>query len=153
MKITKQLRWEMGHALSAPYRGQCNRLHGHSFVAEFSYSGEVNESGMVLDFSEFKKMKTWIDEHLDHRFYVRKNHPVLEPYFEGPDEWSTEMDELGFVPVDWNPTSENFAKYLHQVCCSLMGLDTRRLEVTVHETCTSSATYDDKEGKFLEVEE
>lgn len=141
MKISKKITWEMGHALSHPYVGKCNRLHGHSFMAEFSYEGDLNESGMVLDFAEFRKMKNWIDEHLDHRFYVRKNHPVLEPYFEGPNEWSPEMDELGFVPVDWNPTSENFAKYLHQVCCEIMNLDSKSLSVKVSETCTSSAEY------------
>ena len=153
MIITKKISWEMGHALSFPYVGKCNRLHGHSFTAEFSYEGELNESGMVLDFGEFKKMKTWIDEHLDHRFYVKSNHPILEPYYEGLDEWSSEIDTLGLVPVEWNPTSENIAKYIHEVCCSLMGLDTRKLQVTVWETCTSSATYSDKEGKFFEYEE
>lgn len=158
MIISKKISWEMGHALSSPYFGKCQRLHGHSWTVEFSYEGDLNEVGMVLDFAEFKVMKEWIDQHLDHRFYARENHRILEPYFDGKDEngeseWTRELDELGLVPVDWNPTSENFAKFLHEVCCSLMGLDTRRLAVTIHETCTSSATYTDKEGKFLEIKE
>lgn len=141
--ISKQISWEMGHALSEPYVGKCQRLHGHHFIVEFSYEGELDERGMVLDFAEFSVMKDWINQHLDHRFYVKKNHPILEPYFEDEDEWSREIDELGLVPVDFNPTSENFAKFLHEVCCSLMDLESKSLSVTVHETCTSSATYKD----------
>lgn len=141
MIISKKINWEMGHALSFPYVGKCQRLHGHSWTVEFFYEGDLNEAGMVLDFAEFKVMKEWIDQYLDHRFYVRKNHPILEPYFEDEDEWSKDMDELGLVPVDWNPTSENFAKFLHEVCCSIMNLDSKFLMVRVSETCTSSAMY------------
>ncbi len=141
MIISKKFNWEMGHALSAPYVGKCNRLHGHGWSVEFSYEGDLNEAGMVLDFGEFHKIKAWIDEHLDHRFYVRENHPLLECYFEGPEEYSVEMDELGIVSTKFNPTSENFAKYLHEVCSELMNLDSKKLTVKVSETCTSSATY------------
>ena len=141
MIVTKKIKWVMGHALSAPYVGACNRCHGHNWEAEFSYSGLINEAGMVLDFAEFRKMKQWIDEFLDHRFYVKHNHPILEPYIEGKGEYSDDIEELGLVPVDFNPTSENFAIMLHGICAKLMDLFPDKLSVTVSETCSSSATY------------
>jgi len=141
MIIKKKIDWEMGHALSAPYVGNCNKLHGHSWTVEFAYEGQQNKAGMVLDFAEFRKMKRWINEHLDHHFYVQHNHLVLAPYVEGEGQYSTDIKELGLVTVDFNPTSENFAIMLHGICAKLMDLFPDKLSVTVSETCSSSATY------------
>jgi 6-pyruvoyl-tetrahydropterin synthase len=131
----------MGHALSEPYVGPCNRAHGHNFEAEFIYEGPVDDRGMVLDFAEFRKIKNWIDEHLDHYFYVQHNHWLLQPYTVGEEQYSPDIQYTGFMPISFNPTSENFAKYLHEVCSEIMNLDSKKLTVKVSETCTSSATY------------
>lgn len=142
MIVSKEIEWVMGHALSAPYVGPCNRLHGHNWKVKFDYQGEMNDSGMVIDFAEFRKMKKWIDEFLDHRFYIKEGHLVLEPYDEGGGEYSPEVEILGLVPVSFNPTSENMAQMLHEVACGEMKLEPSNLRVTVWETCTSSATYE-----------
>lgn len=147
MIISKKIQWVMGHALSAPYVGPCNRLHGHNWEAEFIVRGSINEAGMVIDFSEFKAMKKWIDDNLDHKFYVKENHRMLEPYMIEPGAWDETIVELGIVPIDVNPTSESMAVMLHQVCCEVMGIEPRDLSVKVNETCTSSAIY------FVEDEE
>jgi len=141
MIIKKKITWVMGHALTYPYEGPCTRLHGHNWEVEFAYEGPIDNKGMVLDFAEFRKMKQWIDQNLDHLFYVRNTHLLLEPYIEGENEYSKEMDELGIVPVSWNPTSENMAIFIHEKCCEIMNLDSKSLTVTIWETCTSSATY------------
>lgn len=147
MKISKEISWEMGHALSAPYKGKCNQLHGHSWKVIFTYEGPLDDRGMVIDFAEFRKMKTWIDENLDHKFLVKHNHLVLTPYHHSDDGFDIETVELGLFPMQFNPTSENLAKYLHETACHVMNLNGMRLSVTIKETCTSSATYDgDKDG-------
>lgn len=134
--------WEMGHSLSFPYIGKCNQLHGHSWEVTFTYEGQPDERGMVIDFAEFRKMKQWIDENLDHKFLVKSNHLLLSPYFHNDNEWDLEINDLGIIPLDFNPTSENLAKYLHEVCCSVMNLNPVQLSVTIKETCTSSATFE-----------
>lgn len=141
MIIKKKLQWKMGHALDTPYEGDCTRCHGHNFEVEFAYEGEPDNKGMVVDFRDFKKMQTWLNEHLDHRFLVKNTHLILEPYIEGPDEFMLEIEQLGLVPVSWNPTTENIAKFLHEVCSDVMNLDSKKLTVTVWETAQSSATY------------
>lgn len=149
MKISKTMNWEMGHALSHPYKGKCNQLHGHSWVVTFTYEGQPDDRGMVIDFAEFRKMKAWIEEHLDHKFLVKANHLLLTPYHHSDEEFDIEINELGIIPLDFNPTSENLAKYLHGACCQEMHLDPTKLDVTIQETCTSSATYEGREGLTL----
>lgn len=146
MIVKKQIDWVMGHALSAPYKGKCNQLHGHNWRAEFAVEGPLDDKGMVIDFANFGIMKVWINDNLDHRFLVKTNHLMLSPYFHSDDEFDVEINELGIVPIEFNPTSENMAWWLAHKCAELMNLEIEDITVTVWETCTSAAVYSGKEG-------
>ena len=61
MKISKIIQWDMGHRI-ANHRSICKGLHGHRYKAEICVSGEliskndISEEGMVMDFSDIKKI-------------------------------------------------------------------------------------------------
>ena len=62
IRITKQFGFETGHALYG-YDGKCKNVHGHSYKLSVTVIGEpITDSnnvkfGMVIDFSDLKKIK------------------------------------------------------------------------------------------------
>jgi len=135
MIIKKRIKWNMGHALSSPYSGQCSRIHGHNWEAWFEYEGPIGEDGMVVDTSVFKAMQKWVDENWDHRTLLRNDHWLLLHLARSLGEDS--IESLGLAPCGFNPTSENIAKFLHKQACQLIqGISLLSLSVTVQETET-----------------
>ena len=66
--MTKEIHFCYGHRL-LNYTGKCRHLHGHNGKAVVTLqSPELDDLGMVVDFSEVKRvLGQWIDENLDHR--------------------------------------------------------------------------------------
>ena len=66
------------------YKGKCENLHGHNWKVEATVSSsKLNELGMVIDFSELKKLIKEVLKELDHTClndleYFRKNNPSSE---------------------------------------------------------------------------
>ena len=102
------------------YNGKCENLHGHNYrVRIFISGGDLDNSGMLLDFSALKKNFLKITEKLDHK-YLNEIRP---------------FDRV-------NPTAENLAKYLYSELKKTF--KSRRFKVTkvaVWETDTNCATY------------
>jgi 6-pyruvoyltetrahydropterin/6-carboxytetrahydropterin synthase len=72
------------------YEGKCSNLHGHRWKVEVFVKGEkLNETGLLLDFSNLKSKLNSIVEELDHAFL-------------------NEIKEIG------NPTAENLSRYVYQ---------------------------------------
>ena len=114
-EIAKSFGFDAAHLLPnvAPDH-KCARLHGHSFRVEVRVAGPVGaESGWVADFAELTAAWAPLHDQLDHRYL-------------------NDVDGLA------NPTSERIAIWVwDRLVHALPGL----LAVTVHETCTSQATY------------
>ncbi len=128
--VTRRIDFCYGHRL-LHYAGPCQHLHGHNGRVEVELVADgVDPRGMVVDFSEIKqRIKTWIDNELDHRMLLNQNDPLL-PVLK-------QMHEPCFV-MDDNPTAENIAKLIFQ------NARAQGLPVTaVHlwETPASRATY------------
>ncbi len=106
-----------GHSLRN-YRGKCENIHGHNYRVEVSVEGDsLDETGLLVDFTELKRMLRQTSEYLDHQFIND-----LKPF-----------DVL-------NPSAENLAKYFHEEIQK--GLPRARVSaVRVWETDTSCATY------------
>ena len=110
-----------GHALRG-YQGKCENVHGHNYRVRVTLAGpELNEIGLLVDFTDLKRVVRGIIAEIDHQFLND-----LEP----------------FRTV--NPSAENLAKYFyHQTRHGLNDLPQGAAitEVIVWETDTSSAIY------------
>ncbi len=129
-RVTREIHFCYGHRL-LNYDGKCRNLHGHNGKAIIALeSAELDELGMVVDFSHIKHIvSTWIDEVFDHKMILHKDDPVLP-----------ELRRLGepVTVIEVNPTAENLAKLIFDYAVS------QRLpvvEVILWETENSFATY------------
>lgn len=129
-QIIKTIDFCYGHRL-LNYEGKCRHLHGHNGRVEIILAAEqLDERGMAYDFLEIKtKIKTWIDQNLDHKMLLNESDPLILIL--------KEAKEPIFL-LSGNPTAENIAKLIFE--------ETKRLglpviEVKLWETPDSCAVY------------
>lgn len=83
-KIIKRLEIAGSHKLKLNYESKCENLHGHNWIIKiYCKSLELNENGMVEDFTNIKKL---IHDKLDHK----------------------NLNDI----FTFNPTAENIAKWI-----------------------------------------
>jgi len=112
------------------YNGKCENLHGHNYKVYAHVRGpELNEGGMLLDFTKLKGALREVCRQLDH----------------------TNLNDLDFF--DQNPSAERIAMYIYNGVVELLkkeGIDVSYQEgkkepvlfcVDVFETETSRARY------------
>lgn len=112
------------------YNGKCENLHGHNYKVYAHVKGpELNEGGMLLDFSKLKAALRTVCKQLDH----------------------TNLNDMSVF--DQNPSAERIAMYIYNGIISLLkneGLDLSYQKdkktpalyaVDVFETETSRARY------------
>jgi 6-pyruvoyltetrahydropterin/6-carboxytetrahydropterin synthase len=81
--IQKKFEISASHHLELDYESKCSQLHGHNWVITiFCRAEELNQNGMVVDFTEIKRK---IKQPLDHR----------------------NLNEV----LPFNPTAENIARW------------------------------------------
>lgn len=104
-RVTRSIDFCYGHRL-LNYEGKCRYLHGHNGRAVITIeSGALDHRGMVLDFSDIKRVVSrWIDHHLDHRMLLHRDDPVV-PLLE-------QLGEPMYL-MDSNPTAENIARLIY----------------------------------------
>lgn len=104
------------------YQGKCENLHGHTWKAELSVSGEeLNNIGLLIDFQEMKAVLREITGMFDH----------------------TNINET--APFDIiNPSSENLSKFFYDEAVKRFAAKSPGLRVnsaTIWESSTSRCTY------------
>ena len=63
--VKKTLEISASHSLKLSYESKCSQLHGHNWIITiYCRSKELNEDGMVIDFTLIKKK---IQDKLDHK--------------------------------------------------------------------------------------
>lgn len=113
-RITKLFDFEASHHLTGLAAGhKCMNNHGHSYKVEIVLEAEeLDEHGFVVDYSDLKPFKDYIDTWLDHH-------------------------DLNEVFPHINPTAENLAKILFDVASEWWTVK----EVRVSETAKTWASY------------
>ncbi len=105
-RVTREIDFCYGHRL-LNYAGKCRHLHGHNGRVVITLeSRELDQRGMVIDFSEIKSVVSqWIDDQLDHRMILHREDPVVEI-----------LQQLGepLYLLDENPTAENIARLIYR---------------------------------------
>lgn len=62
--VKKRIEISAAHRLELPYESKCCSLHGHNWIITVECrSKELNEAGMVVDFTKIKEMVTDILDH------------------------------------------------------------------------------------------
>jgi 6-pyruvoyltetrahydropterin/6-carboxytetrahydropterin synthase len=108
------------HALRN-YHGKCENVHGHNYKVQVRVIGpELDETGMLVDFVELKRLLRGAVERLDHQFLNE-----IEPF-----------DEV-------NPSAENIARYLYEEISGKLHTENAAElnEVKVWETDIQFACY------------
>ncbi|MEK6543112.1 MAG: 6-carboxytetrahydropterin synthase [Elusimicrobiota bacterium] len=129
-RVIKSIDFCYGHRLYR-YGGKCKNVHGHNGRLEIVIAAsKLDDLGMVVDFSGIKsKIKSWVDDELDHRMLVMRDDPsaarlkALDPEV---------------VLLDFNPTAENLARHIFSHV-KKMGFAV--CEVRLWETESSCAAY------------
>jgi 6-pyruvoyltetrahydropterin/6-carboxytetrahydropterin synthase len=118
-EVSVEQTFAAGHALRN-YHGKCENVHGHNYKVRVTVAGErLDETGLLVDFVEIKRLMSAAIDYLDHRFIND-----LAPF-----------DEI-------NPSAENIAKYFYDRVSGGIGANGVRVaEVKIWETDTSSAVY------------
>jgi len=131
MKIAKEFRWEMGHRLPEHF-GKCKNIHGHSYKMTVELEGEVEESGMVMDYYDLKKMVEPIVERLDHAFMVYKEDKEIISFLE---KMKSKM-----VVVEFQSTVENICKYfLEEIKKASFPKNVKKVSIRIYETADDYA--------------
>lgn len=138
-RVTRVIDFSYGHRL-LDYEGECRHLHGHNGRVEIDVESVVTDHrGMVIDFADIRdKVKSWIDDNLDHRMILHRDDPLV-PVLE-------ELGEAHYL-MDSNPTAENIASHIYEMTSSN---ELQISEVRLWETVNSFAVYRPNSGESAE---
>ena len=142
MKVTKIFEFAAGHRLSG-YNGKCFYPHGHNFKLKVTVTGQLDELGMIIDFSILKVIvERILDENFDHKMILKKDDPInqaiVEAFFK--DRPISKRLNDAFYLVDYNPTAEN------------MGLDLfNKIKDASPEVILSKITLYETDTSYAEI--
>lgn len=141
--VTKQMRFEAAHRLINDYPGKCAHNHGHSWFVYITLSlksrAGLDQYGFVKDFGDFKPIRKWIDDTLDHATIISTGDKIFATYL-------VENKQKHFA-VTGNPTSETLCAVIFDKASSMLNNDRVFVSsVRVDETCTSESVYSIEES-------
>lgn len=135
--LTAEASFDSAHFLFG-HQGKCSNLHGHRWRIIAKISGESlqesgDKSGMLMDFSDFKRELHALADSLDHALLVERGTLRLATM----DALESEGFEI--ITLPFRPTAENLAKYLYD---RMKELSFPIQSMTVYETPDNCAAYE-----------
>lgn len=104
--VKKRLEISACHRLNLSYESKCENLHGHNWIITiYCKSEELNNDGMVVDFTHIKKQ---ISDKLDHNDLNKVL--TFNPTAENIAKWVCEQI-VGCYRVDVQESEGNIASY------------------------------------------
>jgi 6-pyruvoyltetrahydropterin/6-carboxytetrahydropterin synthase len=140
IRVTKEFRWEMAHALWN-YDGLCKNIHGHSYILYVTVIGEPItdksdvKNGMVIDFGDLSRIvKKEIVDVLDHCAVLNKDIP---------DKSFLEVEQMydRLFLADYQPTCENMVIDFAERIKPHLPSDVELFSVKLYETAKSFAEW------------
>lgn len=137
-RLKTSAEFDSAHFL-AGYNGKCANIHGHRWKIEAVVESDAliadgEKSGMIMDFSDFKKEVRALAKSFDHVLIYERG-SLCETTLAALNEENFRLIEVGF-----RPTAENFAEYFFGILRS-KGLPMK--SVTVYETPENCAVYEE----------
>lgn len=126
----------------AGYKGKCGNIHGHRWKVEVEVQSETlvesgQLEGMVIDFGDLKKDVKDMVDYYDHALIIQEETMREETLN------CLVQDGFRVLKVSFRPTAENFSAFFFKLMRK-KGYNVKR--VTVYETPTNSAVYEESEG-------
>jgi len=109
------IRFSSAHVI--PEYEKCGRLHGHTYAIHARVRGEMDENGVVVDFSIIKNMLREIADELDHKVlipgeydktFMKKEHVELE---NNGKRFVFPLEDCVFLPLE-TTSAESLAGYI-----------------------------------------
>ncbi|MBO0802831.1 MAG: 6-carboxytetrahydropterin synthase [Nocardiopsaceae bacterium] len=115
--ISKTFSFEAAHHLpSLPPEHKCSRVHGHSYTVTVTVAGsDLHGPGWVMDFAGLNPLGDYLARVVDHR----------------------DLNEV----LDFEPTSERLARYLHDWCTAGIRLPAGARVESVRVSEKASSTF------------
>lgn len=132
-----------------PVRG----LVGESWIADVVLGGELDDQGMLFDFSNVKRtIKRVIDERVDHRLVVPRDHPGLVPDADDPHAFNWRLDDGSHIyhrgpdeSVVWlageRVVPSAVAALLRQELRSVLPVNVQDIEISLREEVIEGPFY------------
>ena len=139
IRVTKEFDFEMAHALDC-HDGKCHNIHGHTYGLKVTFVGEpinapgMPKDGMVIDFSDIKKIvKHNVVDVFDHALVLRDNSRFL----------ATLNKDLNprLILVPYQPTAEKVLEHMIEIIQSHMPDNMKLHSALLRETKTSYAEW------------
>jgi len=139
--ITAEIKFDAAHRLSN-YEGKCQRIHGHTYRVSITVeSSKLNNWGAVIDFGDLKRLlKTYVSDRYDHKLILKSGDTENKAI-------SSVLKSSWVVWMNGNPTAENMARDIYkdiQPALKVIAKNIKLVEVTVYETATNKATYQEE---------
>lgn len=77
ISIGKKFTFDSAHKLKGEQFGKCCNLHGHTYLLEVIIEGEVNEQGVVFNFTDLKSI-------VNNKVISRLDHQILNDFISQP---------------------------------------------------------------------
>jgi 6-pyruvoyltetrahydropterin/6-carboxytetrahydropterin synthase len=101
--ISKEFTFDSAHHLHC-YEGKCQNLHGHTYRLQVIMSGQTDDRGITIDFSDVKRItKLYVIDRLDHQ-YLNEVLPLMNTTAENMVVWIYEQIQAALLKEDTNST-------------------------------------------------
>lgn len=145
--ITKHFEFEASHRLAKlPYDSACKNLHGHTYKVNVTIeTKDLDKCDMVIDFTNLKSCKAFIDKNLDHSLIMSSDDKDLINEIVRNQNSPLYLTKHFIMPNDWNVTAERFAEliadHVNFECVQFLLKDRiLKVIVDVFETTNNKAT-------------